>query len=185
MHRTKWHTPWIGLFLTGRQLVPFPCILQALILAFRMSEMRDSSSSASGCQLLQEGRGRKAVVGTWLPMLAKHRERSRMLPLCSRQTLLAGLPSDSSCARTPPGPKSFLVWFYFFFFCPTLGAAMWKLYPGLNLLTSNIQYPHFFAREDYTFFTKWASMLSEKKYFHGYRSFSCRRIAYATQLAQS
>lgn len=101
--------------------MPFPCILQALILEFWMSEMRDSSSSASRCQLLQEGRGRKAVVGTWLPMLAKHRERSRMLPLCSRQTLLAGLPSDSSCTRTPPGPKSFLVWFYFIFFVPHWG----------------------------------------------------------------
>lgn len=91
--------------------------------------MRDSSSSASGCQLLQEGRGRKAVVGTWLPMLAKHRERSRMLPLCSRQTLLAGLPSDSSRTRTPPGPKSFLVWFYLFFFLSHTGGCNVKAIP--------------------------------------------------------
>lgn len=88
-----------------------------------MSEMRDSSSSASRCQLLQEGRGRKAVMETWLPMLAKHRERSRMHPLFSRKTWLAGLPSDMSCTRTPPGPKSFLVWVAlgFFFLSHTVG----------------------------------------------------------------
>lgn len=81
------------------------------LLEFWMSATTDTSSPASRCQLLQKGKGRKAGVGpphvlyldSWcLPSAEK--EKLGAPPLL-QANLAAGLPSDKSCARTPPEPE--------------------------------------------------------------------------------
>lgn len=117
--------PWTRFLLTGRQQVAFPRTPPETPLSIWMSEMTDSSSPASRCQLLQKGRGRKAAMGpptsyTLAPDACQaQRKESRVLPLCSRQTWLVGLPSDKTTIFF-----NFFFLFFFLFSGPTLWAVV-------------------------------------------------------------
>lgn len=115
----------------------------------------------------------------WLMMSAEMAQRkgNQVLPFCSRQTLLAGVPSDSSCSRTLPQIEQISMSY-------AVGCSV-EVMPCAQFACLKYPISPLLYQRGLYIFHKVNKYASRGEYFHGYRSFSCNRMVYKTQLAES